>query len=285
MSHKDRVKCIMYKGYQINVYPSDTNDSPDCDGDDNLFLVGYHRDFTVDRGQRELVTIFKESDFTTPGKNNGGRVYADGYGWKSLEEAKAQNLLNAQRRRGQYVPGITQELAVEIHELRRIGLKGKGHGDYSESAHEYVRDYHIFGLEAYIHSGVVLALSGEGNFCDRNWDVSQLGLVFASKKEWRLHKKARKAVEGLISYWNDYLSGNVYGFMIGVPDDQTDENECDDAPEDRNYMEEGGCWGFYGDYKTSGLLDEAKAEIDAMVADAEKEFAEQMENAKLTEVY
>jgi len=38
------------------------------------------------------------------------------------------------------------------------------------------------------------------------------------------------------------LSGNVYGFMI----DELDES----------------IWGFYGDYQTSGIIDEAKGIID-----------------------
>ncbi|HRZ15236.1 MAG TPA: hypothetical protein P5110_07000 [Candidatus Omnitrophota bacterium] len=186
------------------ITPDDINDSPDDWGDDNLFLVGYHRDFSVDRGQRELVTIFKESEFK---KDNGysGRAYADGYGWKSYEEAKAAGLINKQVRRGRYVPGISQELAQCI-------ARGGKYEDGSENseAKEYCKKYRIFGLEAYIHGGVVLALSHEGNFPDRRWDVSQLGLVFVSKEEWKTRKKARKAAQGLIETWNQYLSGDVY---------------------------------------------------------------------------
>jgi hypothetical protein len=72
---------------------------------------------------------------------------------------------------------------------------------------KYKKTHWIFPLEAYIHSGVVLALSNEGNFPDRQWDVSQLGFVFASKGEWRLSKSARKASLSLIEQWNQYLSG------------------------------------------------------------------------------
>ena len=62
---------------------------------------------------------------------------------------------------------------------------------------EMEKEWWIMGLEAYIHSGVVLALSREGNFPDRQWDVSQLGAVFASKKEWKTKQEARKAALGL----------------------------------------------------------------------------------------
>lgn len=105
--------------------------------------------------------------------------------------------------------------------------------------------YHVFGLEAYIHSGVRLALSNEGRFPDRCWDVSQLGLVFVSKKEWKTKDKARKAALGLIESWNDYLCGNVYGYLI----------------EDAAGNEIESCWGFSGDYGKSALA-EARAVVD-----------------------
>lgn len=104
-----------------------------------------------------------------------------------------------------------------------------------------------FGLEAYIHSGVQLALSSEGNFPDRRWDVSQLGLVFVSKKEWPTIKAARKAALGLIENWNDYLSGNVYGFQVLDAQDEVLDS----------------CWGFSGDYDAEdGALAEARGIVD-----------------------
>jgi hypothetical protein len=93
------------------------------------------------------------------------------------------------------------------------------------------KDTHwIFPLEAYIHSGVVLALAGEGNFPDRQWDVSRLGVVFCSKKGWRLSKQARKAAESKVAEWNQYLSGDVWGYAV-----EDESGETLDS-----------CWGFYG---------------------------------------
>lgn len=96
---------------------------------------------------------------------------------------------------------------------------------------KYKKTHWIFGLEAYIHSGVVLALSSEGNFPDRQWDVSQLGFVFVSKKECRLSKSsARKAALSLIETWNQYMSGDVWGYII----------------EDDDGKELDSCWGYHG---------------------------------------
>jgi hypothetical protein len=112
----------------------------------------------------------------------------------------------------------------------------------NEIVDTYKKTHHIFNLEAYIHSGVRLALSGEGNFPDRQWDVSQLGMVFASKKEWRLTKSARKAALALIETWNHYLSGDVW--YIRILGDKNEELES--------------CGGFIGSF------DEAKKEATDM---------------------
>ena len=86
--------------------------------------------------------------------------------------------------------------------------------DVQEQIDARKRTHHVFLLEAYIHSGVSLALAGEGNFPDRQWDVSLLGAVFAAKDEWRTRKAARKAAESLIGEWNKYLSGDVWGCIV-----------------------------------------------------------------------
>lgn len=236
-------KTIEYKGFNINIHQDEHYQIDEQD--DNLFLVAYHRNFWVDRGKRGLVTIFNEVDFKS--KDYKGRIYADGYGWKSYEEAKAEQLINKQVRRGQYVAGISQDLA------QRIANKGKYEdGSICEEALQYVKDYHIFGLEAYIHSGVSLSISQEGNFPDRQWDVSQLGLVFASKKEFKTRPQARKAIVSYIAYYNDVLAGNVWGFTI----------------EDAQGQEFDSCWGYVGDYDTKGgLVDECKTTIDGLAKD------------------
>lgn len=148
-----------------NIYQDMDDRGPEEWADEGLFLVGFHRDFSVQR---------------------------DGYG-------------------------------VEI--VRALFDKDEITEDNRDEVKRIKRQYHIFGLEAYIHSGVCLALSNEGNFVDRQWDVSRLGAVFVSKNEWNTKIKARKAALGLIETWNQSLSGDVYGYSIEGADS---------------------CWGFYG---------------------------------------
>ena len=168
----------------LEIYSDDSAESPDEWGDDNLFLVGYHRDFTV---KRDTV--------------------------------------------------ITKDEAIEI------GQGGKNH---------LTKKYHCFGLEAYIHGGVVLSFRDEGNFPDRRWDVSYLGLVLVAKEEWKTREKAKKAAAGLIEDWNNYLSGNIYGFIL------YETSICDHGEEHKKELDS--CWGFYGDPEESGILDHISKE-------------------------
>lgn len=153
------------------IYQDENYDqSPDEWGDDGRFLVGFHRDFTVER------------------------------------------------------EGFSQDVCRSI-------VNPEDYPEYKEEAKDIKKRYHVFPLEAYIHSGVALAIGREGTFPDRQWDVSQLGLVFVSKTEARTKATARKAALGLIHTWNQYLSGDVYGYVIR---EEGDEEHIDS------------CWGHYG---------------------------------------
>jgi hypothetical protein len=101
--------------------------------------------------------------------------------------------------------------------------------DFQEYVDRYAATHWIIPIEAYIHSGVRLYLSG-GCQIDRQWDVSQVGAVFAAKSEWRLAKSARKAAAAHVEYWNQYLSGDVWGYIV----------------EDENGERVASCWGFFG---------------------------------------
>lgn len=163
-------------GYEARYLVQDDDpQAPDEWDNDNLFLVAYHRDFTVES--------------------------------KLIDKQQAQNL---------YRP----DDQLDIWEK-----------DFVDAWKE---KYHIFGLEAYIHGGVSLALSGKGDFPDRRWDVSQLGLVFVLKETWPDEDKARDAAKSLIDEWNMYLSGDVWGCVV----ERYDKN--------KQQIDQDSCWGFYG---------------------------------------
>ncbi len=192
----EKLETIEHRGYSINVYRDDHPGGPEEWGDENLFLVGFHREFYVQK--------------------------------EGFSEGTVQAIFN----RGRY-----EDDSIH-HEAREI-----------------MRKYWVFPLEAYIHSGVSLYLAGD-RARDR-WDSSTLGAVFVAKSEWKRSAKAEDAARGLVQTWNQYINGEVYGYMIETPDGE----------------EEGGCWGFYGDDGIKQITEEAKAEIDAMKAERDAKRA------------
>lgn len=160
---------------------------------------------------------------------------------------------------GMFITAYHRDFSIDSKEISKnecIALAGGDMMIERERLNELKNKYWYFGLEAYIHSGVVLALSHEGNFPDRNWDVSQLGMVFVTKTEAKTRERAKKMAQGLIETWNDCLSGNVYGFM---------------TEDEKNGIDIDSWWGFYGDYNKSGILDEAKNSIDFYLKKERKE--------------
>jgi hypothetical protein len=113
----------------------------------------------------------------------------------------------------------------------------------------------IISLPVYMydHSGITIKTSPFS--CP--WDSGQIGYIYISKAQARkefnvkhLSKKIiQKCIDNLkseVSTYNDYLTGNVYGFSV----------------KDKNNNELDSCYGFFGDPETSGCIDEAKAVVD-----------------------
>lgn len=105
-------------------------------------------------------------------------------------------------------------------------------------------EYKIFVVYAYIHSGVSLSLGNSDYPFNDRWDVSTTGFVVINKAEFDNNEETmQKAAESLIKDWNDYLSGNVYGWEV------LEKNIVVDST-----------FGYYGDYNSEGgCLAEARA--------------------------
>ena len=108
------------------------------------------------------------------------------------------------------------------------------------------KGYWAFGVDAYIHGGVVLAIKGSveaAMFPDRRWDVSFRGFALVKRqKDTYTYKQAIERARKLIESWNTCLSGNVWRWDI----DELGE----------------GSGGYYGNPEESGCIAEAKNMID-----------------------
>jgi len=105
---------------------------------------------------------------------------------------------------------------------------------------ERLLDNHFIMLPLYLydHSGITMNTSGFS--CP--WDSGQVGFIYVSiedvKKEWhwkRLTKKRREKIESYlcneVTTYDQYLTGNVWGYIITNDDEEIVES----------------CWGFYGE--------------------------------------
>lgn len=136
-------------------------------------------------------------------------------------------------------------------------------------------EYYIFPVESYIHSGIHLSLFAGTKFC--SFDSSVSGYVLVRKTSFS-GEDSIKVAESLISDWNMYLSGEVYGYIIEKPKTiysitKEDFNvELSEGTTIRDleskfsisteWEEVDSCWGYYGD-PNDVCLSEAKEIIDS----------------------
>ena len=145
---------------------------------------------------------------------------------------------------------------------------------------DYNKDYFIFPVEAYIHSGVSLSLFKGHKQC--RFDSSVTGFILVARNYADDNtEQAELYAEGLVETWNHYLSGNVYGFVTyeNKPNYSIPKKLFDKCVEDNisilefkdklilsdDWNEIDSCWGYYGDPNISGLLEEAKSVIDNLI--------------------
>jgi hypothetical protein len=96
------------------------------------------------------------------------------------------------------------------------------------------------------HSGITMRTSSAlFRACDSaGWDWGQVGFIFVEAKKIReeysvkritkkTREKAEKCLEAEVEEYDNYLTGNVYGYVIEDPDG--------------NHLDS--CWGFFGDIK------------------------------------
>jgi len=126
----------------------------------------------------------------------------------------------------------------------------------------------VFQVFAYIHGSTHLSLESFHNAClpqgHAYFDSGPCGWIVVPKKgimenwggkKWtkKLREKAYDVAKGDIETFNQYLNGEVYGYIV---DDGGDS-----------------CWGYYS---VEDAMDEAKSIVDWIVKEAKKSHFEQV---------
>lgn len=95
----------------------------------------------------------------------------------------------------------------------------------------------ILPLALYDHSGITMYIPGDGSYHQHEaWDSGLVGFIYCTQeqidKEWDGDKeKAENYLRGEVKTYDQYLTGDVYGYTITNPKDGEEIESC---------------WGFYG---------------------------------------
>ena len=126
----------------------------------------------------------------------------------------------------------------------------------------------VLPLYLYDHSGLRMKVGSFAGFLPQGhaeFDSGQVGFIIATKKaikeSFMVKKiikktlaKAEKILRGEIETYDDYLSGNVFGFIV-----EDEEGENIDS-----------CHGFYGEAGEKNAIAEAKSIIDNRVEELQR---------------
>lgn len=139
------------------------------------------------------------------------------------------------------------------------------HGDPQDVVdHLKTHSHDYIALPIYLldHSGLWMRTRNFSDVDPGQWDSGQVGVIYFDRptilKEygWKKWTKKRRELlktylEGEVEFYNDYLTGNVWGYVVEAHGNVIDS-----------------CGGFYGDYKE--CLREAQAHVDWEVEQAAK---------------
>ena len=161
------------------------------------------------------------------------------------------------------------ENSQQIEDDWSYKLSSKGFIDkYLNRLEKYV---FIQELYLYDHSGITIST---GPFSCQ-WDSGQIGWIYVAKekirKEWgvkrispKLQEQIYKVLDSEVEEYDDYLTGQVYGYKITTKElqcdcgstifDDTDDGcikciRCGREASEYDFEKEevGSCWGFFGD--------------------------------------
>ena len=237
MSHKDAIHEEEYKGLNIYIVPDDDPQASDPMDFDMLGKqVYWHRNYNLGHCYKETNKYSPMEWFTNYLHDN----------WKDIEQSEGYENWCKGRKEWEDEDVDTYIDEWMSNDLPLLTL-------YFEKRNL------VIPVSAYEHGGITISASGRRAGWDR-FDSGQLGFVYVSHKDIIKEygsldlERAEKTLRSEVETYDDYLTGNVYGYII----------------EDENDEHLDSCWGFLGDYKY--CLEEAKSAADWHAEQKEKEL-------------
>ena len=130
--------------------------------------------------------------------------------------------------------------------------------------------YIMLPLILYDHSELSMSTNRQWPY-DCPWDAGQVGWIYVSKakgrKEWpkvaNLDAKLREVLEGEVETYDQFLRGEVYGFVV------EERDHCDSCGREE-WQHVDSCWGFFGhDLEQNGIADYLSPEDLALAKESE----------------
>lgn len=144
---------------------------------------------------------------------------------------------------------------------------GKVVAQVNELVEKAVSDgYIMLPLYLYDHSGITMST---GRFSCQ-WDSGQVGWIICDKKTINENfggdrDKAEKALESEVAIYDQYLTGDVYGFIV----EERETEGCSCCKRSFAWEQTDSCWGFYGsDIHENGIVDHLDDELTALAENA-----------------
>jgi len=164
-------------------------------------------------------------------------------------------LLVEKRRKGNRILEIhTDDCPEDPREWSNRGIMACGHREHrlgdvqirsQEDYDEHVRKAAVMlPLFLYDHGGLSI-LTGPNPFDEQGWDTSRIGVIYATRKGILEYfdggvpsdEAVKKVLEEEIEYYNKYLRGDCYRFVLYEP------KKCDLGGDHREEIDS--CGGFY----------------------------------------
>jgi hypothetical protein len=127
----------------------------------------------------------------------------------------------------------------------------------------------ILPLYLYDHSGITMSTSS----FNCRWDSGQVGYIYMTKetieKEGWTKEQATNYLEGEVETYDQYLTGDVWGWRVIDNDDDIIES----------------CYGYYGDAGVEDAIKEGKSTIDYLCKKAQEEYEKTHPKRKAAEMY
>lgn len=229
-----------YKGWTIEIHQDDDGGESPREWDNLGFMACWHRRSWLGDNPKEVQRYSPEEyirslvyDFAEDSKQ-----YKE---WKNFKDGFTEGIRKDMDVNAWLEDNTTMEDLWELFSTKYVYLP----------------------IYAYEHGGITIR---SGSFSDP-WDSGQLGFIYVSKekalkefsqKKWskKLEEKVIRILDGEIETYDQYLTGDVHGYMIYRPEDEDCEESVDS------------CWGFYG---SKYAMKEAKSLVDWHIENDKKQ--------------